>query len=380
MSEQPMSEQPMSEQPLTRQPSDSLLRHLIEDPVDHSAAEETGEKLGEQNLNAESDASNLANQAVTMPEFKESPDLESIALADATGQLRGIDLSVSAKLAELSPSEVDALADLFRLFVQSGAEKMSEALQASVSMNLGSLQVCGSKDFSGSGAETCMHYRLDSTCLPEGCVVIVDSPIGASIIDRMLGGDGESAPVIGRELTAMESRLLLRFVTEFGVEIQKLIDPDLVAVPLTTAIPRGDSFFSKMTLPSSVVVIPFELALGTQRGGVQIVLPTASVKSILQTNSRFNSDYGQLVNVASDSEIGQTKLSIAVTVTTSKVRTADLLTLSVGDIITTEKEASEDFELFVQGVPKFSVKPGSYQGKKAVQIVGTIEKPSSPAK
>jgi flagellar motor switch protein FliM len=173
---------------------------------------------------------------------------------------------------------------------------------------------------------------------------------------------------------------LLRFVTEFGVEIQKLIDPDLVAVPLTTAIPRGDSFFSKMTVPSSVVVIPFELALGTQRGGVQIVLPTASVKSILQTNSRFNSDYGQLVNVASDSEIGQTKLSIAVTVTTSKVRTADLLTLSVGDIITTEKDASEDFELFVQGVPKFSVKPGSYQGKKAVQIVGTIEKPSSPAK
>ena len=62
------------------------------------------------------------------------------------------------------------------------------------------------------------------------------------------------------------------------------------------------------------------------------------------------------------------------TLATSMIRTSDLLDLDVGDIITTEKDPSSPAELLVQGVPKFKVSPGSYQGKKAVQITKWIEK------
>ena len=71
---------------------------------------------------------------------------------------------------------------------------------------------------------------------------------------------------------------------------------------------------------------------------------------------------------------------MVVTLARSKIRTGDLLDLSVGDIITTEKEVKSPLELAVQNVPKYNATAGAFKGKKAVQIESTIEKNSSNAK
>lgn len=68
-------------------------------------------------------------------------------------------------------------------------------------------------------------------------------------------------------------------------------------------------------------------------------------------------------------------VDIVVTLARSKIRTIDLLDLSVGDIITTEKEVRDPLELAVQDVPKFHAKAGAFKGKKAVRIESTIENP-----
>jgi flagellar motor switch protein FliM len=62
-----------------------------------------------------------------------------------------------------------------------------------------------------------------------------------------------------------------------------------------------------------------------------------------------------------------------VTLATSKIRTAELLDLAVGDLITTEQEITAPLELSVQGVPKFYARPGAYRGNKAVCIERLFE-------
>jgi flagellar motor switch protein FliM len=64
-----------------------------------------------------------------------------------------------------------------------------------------------------------------------------------------------------------------------------------------------------------------------------------------------------------------------VTLARSTIRTGDLLDLSVGDIITTEKEIHEPLELAVQDVPKFHARAGAFKGKKAVRIESIVDKP-----
>ncbi|MEZ6077017.1 MAG: FliM/FliN family flagellar motor C-terminal domain-containing protein [Pirellulaceae bacterium] len=57
----------------------------------------------------------------------------------------------------------------------------------------------------------------------------------------------------------------------------------------------------------------------------------------------------------------------------STIRAVDLLNLAVGDIVTTEKDVKEPLEVEVSGVGKFQGKAGAFKGKKAIEIIGTIE-------
>jgi flagellar motor switch protein FliM len=68
-------------------------------------------------------------------------------------------------------------------------------------------------------------------------------------------------------------------------------------------------------------------------------------------------------------------VNVVVTLARSKIKTAELLDLAVGDLITTEKEISEPLELSIQDVPKYFARAGAFKGKKAVQVEALIEKP-----
>ena len=76
------------------------------------------------------------------------------------------------------------------------------------------------------------------------------------------------------------------------------------------------------------------------------------------------------------SSVDQAPVDVVVTLARSKIRTCDLLDLSVGDIITTEKEIKAPLELAVQNVPKYNATAGAFKGKKAVQIKSMIERNS----
>ncbi len=65
--------------------------------------------------------------------------------------------------------------------------------------------------------------------------------------------------------------------------------------------------------------------------------------------------------------------------------TADLIGLRVGDIVTTEKAIHSPLVLRVEGQPKFHASAGAFRGRKAIQVIDTIEEhhiaiDESPAK
>ena len=76
--------------------------------------------------------------------------------------------------------------------------------------------------------------------------------------------------------------------------------------------------------------------------------------------------------------VDRAMIDVVVTLARSRIRTGDLLDLSIGDVITTEQEVTDPLELAVQDVPKFNAKAGAFKGKKAVQIDSFIEKPAGP--
>ena len=60
------------------------------------------------------------------------------------------------------------------------------------------------------------------------------------------------------------------------------------------------------------------------------------------------------------------------------ITTHDMVSLRVGDVITTEKDVHSPIAVSVEGVTKFHARPGALKGRKAVEIEEVASSPSSP--
>lgn len=201
-----------------------------------------------------------------------------------------------------------------------------------------------------------------------------------AVIDRMLGGDATSGEPIRRALTEIEHRLIGRMVKLFTDELKKvwynIIELDLV-------VERVESNLQLVQIvpPNEVVIlVGLEVALGKNRGMINLCIP-------FNTIERFNSQLSNngwvgYTRSASSPEkrtqvtkqIDDAPVELVVTLAETRVRTADLFGLSVGDIIATEKDVSEPLKISVQSVPKFTASAGAFRGKKAVRIKAHLER------
>jgi flagellar motor switch protein FliM len=200
-----------------------------------------------------------------------------------------------------------------------------------------------------------------------------------AVIDRMLGGDAEPGPVIRRPLTEIENRLVGRLVTAFLVQLHEAWQ-NVAELELAVHRVESNPQLVQIVPPNEVVILVcFEVTLGKNRGLMNICIPFNTVE-------RFNAQlankgwvgYGktkptEITRQTISSSVDVARVEVVVTLAKSKIRTAELLDLAVGDVITTEQDISAPLELAIQGVPKFNARPGAFRGKKAVSIEGLIE-------
>ncbi|MGB0596883.1 MAG: flagellar motor switch protein FliM [Rubripirellula sp.] len=217
----------------------------------------------------------------------------------------------------------------------------------------------------------------------EGNWVLDIAPsLSYAIIDRMLGGDPEPDDSIRRPLTEIETRLIGRVVQQFLIRLTEAWE-NITPLELSIESVESNPQLVQIVPPNEVViVVGFEMLLGKNRGMLNLCIPFNTIENY---NSKLSGNgwvgYGKATPTEEtrqrvSSSVDAAPVDVVVTLARSKIRTADLLDLSVGDIITTEKETQEPLELAVQDVPKFHARPGAFKGKKAVRIESTLENPN----
>lgn len=71
--------------------------------------------------------------------------------------------------------------------------------------------------------------------------------------------------------------------------------------------------------------------------------------------------------------IARAPIEVVVELAATRITTADMLELRVGDIIASEKDVHDPLVVYVEGKPKFYASPGKYKGRKAIQIQAGME-------
>ena len=221
---------------------------------------------------------------------------------------------------------------------------------------------------------------LNAKPLEGNWILDISPTLSYAIIDRMLGGDPDPNETIRRPLTEIETRLMSRVVDLFLKQLTKSWE-NIVNLELSIDKVESNPQLVQIVPPNEVVIlVGLEVTLGKNRGMLNLCIPFNTIEAY---NSKLSRNGWVGYGKANPSEETRDRIShsmseapvdIIVTLARSKIRTADLLELAIGDVITTEKEVSGALELAVQDVPKFNARVGAFKGKKAVRIESIIDK------
>ncbi|MBU6172753.1 MAG: flagellar motor switch protein FliM [Planctomycetes bacterium] len=200
------------------------------------------------------------------------------------------------------------------------------------------------------------------------------------IIDRMLGGGVSSDSTLKRPLSDIELRLAGRVSSVFLRELQSAWQ-NIVELNIEVERVESNPQLVQIVPPNEVVVmVSFELSIGQVRGMINLCIPYNTIERV---NSKLTSNsWLGYASARSNSETQDQLLSrldgsnaeVIVTLARSTIKTADLFDLEVGDIITTEKDTLAPLEVEVSNRVKFLASPGSFKGRKAIQIQTLLNK------
>lgn len=197
------------------------------------------------------------------------------------------------------------------------------------------------------------------------------------ILDRLLGG--RDTPLIARRpLTGLEQQLARRFTDLF---LRDLTEGWSNVLALNMRVERVESNPQIVNIvpPNEVaIVIVFELIVGESKGMLSLCIPYNAIEHYA-TNLTDNSWQGYSASNSNETtrkalrtQMSHSTLRMSVTLAETKITTAEMLGLRVGDVITTDTDVNEPLQVFIEGVPKFLAKPGALKGRKAIQLLGKI--------
>ena len=194
------------------------------------------------------------------------------------------------------------------------------------------------------------------------------------IIDRLLGGSNADLFIPQRPLTQIEQRLVQR-ITDRATHHLSEAWTNLTPVTFSVHDFESNPQLVQIVPPNeTVVVVGFELKMGNRAGTMSLCIPYNVIEPIMGVLAAQNWFSYQRKGGQEDHlrrltrNVSNAPVEARAFIAQTTIRMSDLLSLQVGDVITTDKPCGRDALIQVEGKNKFFAKVGQLRGNKAVQI------------
>src|SRR5688500_16404103 len=204
------------------------------------------------------------------------------------------------------------------------------------------------------------------------------------IIDRLLGGSNADLFIPQRPLTQIEQRLVQR-ITDRATHHLSEAWSNLTPVNFKVEDFESNPQLVQIVPPNeTVVVVGFELKMGNRAGTMSLCIPYNVIEPIMgvlaaQNWFSYQRKGGQedhLRKLTKNVHNAPVEVRAFLAQTTIKLR--ELLSLQIGDVITTEKECSADVLVQVEGRNKFLAQVGQLRGNRAVRVTRMCQQIDGP--
>lgn len=212
----------------------------------------------------------------------------------------------------------------------------------------------------------------------QGSIILeMATNLGYAIIDRMLGGKGESLEK-PRDFSEIELLILERIMV---ICVDLLNEPWQNVLDITPHLERieTNSQYAQIISPNEMIaIITINIKIGDVEGLINICLPYLTVEDVIdKLNTKYwyaNMQQYEEVSYADVIEvmIRKAQIPIRAVLGQTTLSVSDFSTLQVGDIIRLDRNVEEDFDIYVGNIRKFSALPGTSGDNYAVRITEVI--------
>jgi flagellar motor switch protein FliM len=215
--------------------------------------------------------------------------------------------------------------------------------------------------------------------LKGGAALEINASVLFRLIDRLLGGSG-LLPVRLREFTEVEQVLIERIAVRAMMDLQQAWQ-HAGTFGFRVAHLETNPQFVQLTSPSEVVVaITFDVKVGDVSGQMTLAFPHLLLEPVMPklNTHRYFATAQRAVSREENEGLQENVLRLSVTVrgvlAEVPISVRDLLDLRPGAILPLGRRASAPATVEVEGVPRFTARPGSANRHRALRLLTVIPK------
>ena len=207
--------------------------------------------------------------------------------------------------------------------------------------------------------------------------VEINTSIAFPIIDRLLGGNGESLNE-KRPATDLELKILEGFLSIVNENYSAAWKP---IVPLATEIVGRETRPQMLQIiaPNEVVAtIGYQVQIGDAQGAMSICLPVVMLESVIDKFNQSAYQPAKATEPEATRELLETLAGVRFPFSTElesvPAAVSDLMSLSVGDVLRTNHRTDKPLKVSVGDSTKFIGKIASLEGRMVVQLTDKNDK------
>lgn len=212
----------------------------------------------------------------------------------------------------------------------------------------------------------------------DGNIIMEIAPsLGYAIVDRMLGGSGQTLEK-QRDFSEIEVIILENIVS---ICVDLLIEPwqnVLEVMPRLEKIETNSQFAQIISPSEMIAIITISLTIGDVEGLMHICIPYTTIEPVIdKLNTRYwystmkakgEAEYEEKIEVL----ISKVKVPVKAVLGNSTISVGDFANLQKGDIIKLNSGIEDELTVYVGNISKFKALPGAADENYAVRVTSII--------
>ena len=322
-----------------------------------------------------------------MSDILSQNEIDSLLAALSTGELNAEEIAHQdekqvknydfARPSKFSKENLRTLEFIYEHYARLLSTTLPVYLRKNVQVTVASSETVVFSEFSNALSNPVILGVINFSPLPGSIIIDFATNLGFAVIDRMLGGQGETLKK-GRDFSEIELTIIEKILI---LLMQMMKEPWKNVVEINPFLERIETNpqFAQIISPSDMIaIITLNIKVGDVEGLVNICLPFFTVENIidkLNTKSWFSSikeaseeDFQQYV----ETMLRKVEVPVKVQLGANQITVADFTNLQCGDIIRLNTKTDSELEVFVGNIKKFTALSGTNNDKYAVRVTSVI--------